>query len=170
MVGPRIKITKALIDHGVQLGEELDDVSLGISMVRIKIMAGTVATRSPIYPQSFLAQNVAGLDQVARVAKFKCEMEESRTRTGQEVDRMMISIAPQENKDVFNPIGHAEAEIIDVEALGSLRLSSTECNMSQLLRRNAMDREMEVAWGFFAIQIKAVAVRIDDLYRVLYTI
>src|SRR5579884_3458070 len=47
MPGPRLEIAELLVDHLVELAEELDDLVVRIAVVGGDVVAGAVAQRSP---------------------------------------------------------------------------------------------------------------------------
>src|SRR5580704_13837146 len=67
MPGPRLEVAEVLVDHLVELAEELDHLIVGVAVVGGDVVPWPMAQRAPDDRNLALAEQVAGILQVDEV-------------------------------------------------------------------------------------------------------
>ena len=73
---------------------------------------------APGQMQIVFVEQVASLFHMRPVVQFEGVMVHAWTGTAKDIDRVMVAVAAQEGEEVADPVGHPEAENVDIEVDG----------------------------------------------------
>src|SRR5436190_21477537 len=83
---PRIEIAELLVQHLVELGEQLDDLVVRIAVIGVDVVAGAVASRSPDQLNVLGAEEVAGALNLRPVLQLEGDVVHADGLAAREVD------------------------------------------------------------------------------------
>jgi hypothetical protein len=104
MPRPRLEVAELFIEHFIELGEHLDDLVVGIAVIGVNVVAGTVAARTPDNRNLLTAQKIARRLHLRPVLQLKSDVVHLRVLAFDEIDSVVICAAAHEHEPVLNPV------------------------------------------------------------------
>src|ERR1700682_3716437 len=105
----RIEIAELFILHLVQLDVKLDILVIEIAMIDCHVVTRPMAHGSPVDLHLAEREQLAGILDVSKILHLECDVMHLGLRTAEEIYSVMVRIAAQENKIIFDPVGYSEA-------------------------------------------------------------
>ena len=131
--GPRFPVALGLVDHDVDLGEQLDDVAVGVAVVGEQVVARPVAPRPPVQPVAVLGEVVEHRDQVVGAAHLVGDVVHAGVLlAGHEVGRVVVGVAAHEDEEVADGVRPPEPEEVLVEGLHGRQLGGVGRDVAEL--------------------------------------
>src|SRR5262249_23926236 len=152
---PRLVIPETLVEHHVELSEELDRRLVGVAVIAEEVVAWPVPPRTPDHlVLGGCAEGVEGLLHVAHVAHLVCDVVDAPRSVGPEqVDRVVVGGAAEEDEEVADRVRPAEPEHFPVEVDGPADVAHEVAEVAELLwapgggaLAPVLDLRIEVEW------------------------
>src|SRR6266508_473361 len=162
MPRPRVEVAQALVEHQVELGEELEDVPVRVAVVGEEVVAGPVPAGAPheriVVPREVVAREL----DVRPVAQLPADvMQPAIVLRAKQVQRVMVGVAAEEHEEVAHPVRPLEAEPL-VELGRLLDVPDEVADVAELLRTDGARAELAAELGV-GVELQPVPVGILDL-------
>ena len=119
MPWPRVEVAELLVEHLVELGEQLDDLIVRIAVVSVDVVARPVPARPPGELDVLRPEEIAGRLDLRPVFQLERDVMHLGALATDEIDRVMVWAAAHEGKPVLDPIRQPEAKIWIQSTAGS---------------------------------------------------
>ena len=137
MPRPRLEIAELLIEHQVDVGEELDRDAVGVLVIDRDVVPDEVAERAPEQLDVLAREEVAGAVDLGFVAQLEREVVNIGVVGLQQIDRVVVAAAAQEGEEVAAPVRHFESEHVAIKLHGCCDVGRMKGNMAELARHDA---------------------------------
>src|SRR5258708_9618461 len=118
----RIEIAEFLVLHLIELDVELDELIVGTTVIDRDVVARPVTYRPPVDRHLAQREQFAGVLDVGEVLHLEGDMMHFGLGAADEINRVVIRVAAQEDKVVLDPVRHPETQYVAVEFGHCLRI------------------------------------------------
>ena len=100
----RVKVSEILVLHLIELGVELNKLTVLVAMERSYVVTRPEPQRTP-YKRYFVpCKDVARITDMTDVFQLERNMVHTHLFAFHEIDRVVIGVAPHEYEKIFDPI------------------------------------------------------------------
>src|SRR6516165_5976937 len=133
----RLEIAELLVEHQVDVGEELDGDAVGVLVIDRDVVPDEMADRTPEQLDVLAREEVAGAVDLGFIAQLEREVVNVGVVGLQQIDRVVIAAAAQKGEEIAAPVRHFESEHVAIKLYGRCDVGRMKGNMAELARHDA---------------------------------
>src|SRR5262245_9685591 len=134
---PRLEIAEILVEHQVDVGEELDRDAVGVLVIDRDVVSAAVADRAPEQLDVLAREEVAGAVDFGFVAQLEREVMNIGVVGLEQIDRVVVAAAAQEGEEIAAPVRDFESEHVAIKLHGRCGVGRVKGDVAELARYSA---------------------------------